>query len=140
MIFNSAIAMKRPETLADLINLSCNLDKFRYIPGDLDSVQKESRIDLSKGYIVTESGCVYENADLEAVYDGERLPYPGYEKNCIFSIWLHTDTYPSKFSLSLPASIMLAATESTRNRVPAFRQLMDLSEEKTGQFNCCQKN
>ena len=37
-------------------------------------------------------------------------------------------------------SIMLAMTESTRNRIPVFRQRMGLSEEKTGQFNRCQKN
>lgn len=126
MIFNSAIAMKRPETLVDLINLSCNLDKFSYIPGDLDSVQKESRIDLSKGYIVTESGCVYENAELDAVYDGDRLPYPGYEKNCIFSIWLHTDTYPGKFSLSLPASKEKLEHALRKLRIHSFEECQDM--------------
>lgn len=104
IIFNAAIAMKQPETLTDLINLSCNLDKFSYIAGRLDSIRKESCTDLSKGHIITESGCVYEDAELEVVYDGEQLPYPGYAKNCIFSIWLHTDMYPDRFSLSLPAS------------------------------------
>ena len=56
IIFNAAIAMKQPETLTDLINLSCNLDKFSYIPGRLDSIQGESCTDLSKRHIITESG------------------------------------------------------------------------------------
>ncbi len=32
-VFGTVIEMMKPETLQDMINLSCNMDKFRYLPG-----------------------------------------------------------------------------------------------------------
>ena len=32
-VFGTVIAMMKPETLQDIINLSCNMAKFRYLPG-----------------------------------------------------------------------------------------------------------
>ena len=32
-VFGTVIEMMKSETLQDMINLSCNMDKFRYLPG-----------------------------------------------------------------------------------------------------------
>lgn len=32
-VFGAAIEMRKQDTLAEMINLSCNLDKFEYLPG-----------------------------------------------------------------------------------------------------------
>uniref|UniRef100_UPI003FEE3439 hypothetical protein n=1 Tax=Eisenbergiella sp. TaxID=1924109 RepID=UPI003FEE3439 len=59
-VFQEALEMEHPETLEEMVNLSCNLDKFELL----------------------EDGKVIRTGEvLDTVYDSEPLPDVGYEKD-----------------------------------------------------------
>ena len=85
-VFQEALEMEHPETLEEMVNLSCNLDKFELL----------------------EDGKVIRTGEvLDTVYDSEPLPDVGYEKDSVF--WLRLDSpfykrdYGRWYPLSLPA-------------------------------------
>ena len=66
-VFQEALEMEHPETLEEMVNLSCNLDKFELL----------------------EDGKVIRTGEvLDTVYDSEPLPDVGYEKDSVFWLWL----------------------------------------------------
>ena len=69
-VFGTVIEMMKPETLQDMINLSCNMDKFRYLPG----VTTEAKLGehLLKG-----------NADMAMEEQAARSNYEGIGKDYI---------------------------------------------------------
>lgn len=85
-IFQEALEMEHPKALAEMVNLSCNLDLF----------------ELLEGGKVIRTGEAFET-----VYDSEQLPDVGYEKDSVF--WLRLDSpfykkdYSRWYPLSLPA-------------------------------------
>ena len=86
-VFQEALEMEHPETLEEMVNLSCNLDKFELL----------------------EDGKVIRTGEvLDTVYDSEPLPDVGYEKDSVF--WLRLDSpfykrdYGRWYPLSLPAN------------------------------------
>ena len=48
-VFGTVIEMMKPETLQNIINLSCNMDKFRYLPGTTTEAKLGEY--LLKGYL-----------------------------------------------------------------------------------------
>ena len=73
-VFGTVIEMMKPETLQDMINLSCNMDKFRYLPG----VTTEAKLGehLLKG-----------NADMAMEEQAARSNYEGIGKDYIIKHW-----------------------------------------------------
>lgn len=69
-VFGTVIEMMKPETLQDIINLSCNMDKFRYLP----EVTTEAKLGehLLKG-----------NADMAMEEQAARSNYEGIGKDYI---------------------------------------------------------
>lgn len=49
-VFGTVIEMMKPETLQDMINLSCNMDKFRYLPGVTTEVKLGEHLLKGKAY------------------------------------------------------------------------------------------
>ena len=73
-VFGTVIEMMKPETLQDIINLSCNMDKFRYLPG----VTTEAKLGehLLKG-----------NADMAMEEQAARSNYEGIGTDYIKTRW-----------------------------------------------------
>lgn len=117
----------------EIVNLSCNLDKFRLWEGVQDTKQLgraviEREQELSKAFAMllneeqigqayqdshagnfSESGYVMRTGEaLQIIYEGHSLPEPDYDRDAVFQLRLYTsayvDTHPNTYSLSLPAS------------------------------------
>ena len=69
-VFGTVIEMMKPETLQDMINLSCNMDKFRYLPSATTEVKLGEY--LLKG-----------NADMAMEEQAARSNYEGIGKDYI---------------------------------------------------------
>ena len=69
-VFGTVIEMMKPETLQDIINLSCNMDKFRYLPSATTEVKLGEY--LLKG-----------NADMAMEEQAARSNYEGIGKDYI---------------------------------------------------------
>lgn len=131
-IFQAALEIERPHSVMEVVNLSCNLDKFvlyegassheelgRRVLGDEEMSEKVA-LYLDYGaagekYAGSHAGCFNQlgyvartGEALEPLYDGNRLPDPGYDKSCVIQVWLSSPYYAAGnhryYPVSLPAS------------------------------------
>lgn len=132
-IFTAALNIEKPLSIMEIVNLSCNLDKFRLWEGVQDTKQLgraviEREQELSKAFAMllneeqigqayqdshagsfSESGYVMRTGEaLQIIYEGHSLPESDYDRDAVFQLRLYTsayaDTHPNTYSLSLPAS------------------------------------
>lgn len=132
-IFTAALNIEKPLSIMEIVNLSCNLDKFRLWEGVQDTKQLGQAViqreqELSKAFVMlldeeqigqayqdshagsfSESGYVMRTGEaLQVIYEGHSLPEPDYDRDAVFQLRLYTsayaDTHPNTYSLSLPAS------------------------------------
>ena len=93
-VFQEALEMEHPETLEEMVNLSCNLDKFELL----------------------EDGKVIRTGEvLDTMYDSEPLPDVGYEKDSVFWLRLDSPFYKRDYGLSL-----IHISEPTRQEAIAY--------------------
>lgn len=131
-VFQAAMEIEKPQNMAELINLACNLDKFA-LYADAASYEELGRHVLEKvevpadaapyldyraageQYAGTHAGCftgqgyvVRTGEAIEPVYTEGCPPTPGYDKSCVIRAWLQTPFYAAGhynlYPLSLPAS------------------------------------
>lgn len=131
-IFQAALEIERPHSVMEIVNLSCNLDKFalyegvsnheelgKRVLGDEEMSEKVA-LYLDYGaagekYAGSHAGCFNQlgyvartGKALEPHYAGNRLPDPGYDKSCVIQVWLSSPYYASGnyryYPVSLPAS------------------------------------
>lgn len=132
-ILGAMFDIEKPRSLMEIVNLSCNMDKFVLYPEARNhtelgkAVMEREHTDILEGTPSSEdyrqkgkdyaashagtfskSGYVVRTGEaLESLYDGKHLPDPGYEKKGRFLLHLCPDgasSYQSTCSLSLPAS------------------------------------
>lgn len=131
-VFQAALEIEKPTNIIELVNLSCNLDKFALYENAADPeslgkyVQERGKAPKTSGqdadcrtvgeqYAQEHMGCftglgyvVRTGEALEPVYAGEHLPDPGYDKCCVFRVWMQTPFYAAghynEYPVSLPAS------------------------------------
>lgn len=129
-VFGAALAIETPRSLMELVNLSCNLDKFDHYPGitgeerlgkylvDRDSEKIPERLSalldcesIGANYAQNHAGCFTEagytvrsGKALEPLYDGRHLPDPCYEKNSLFVLKFYTKGYSPSLYLPVPES------------------------------------
>lgn len=131
-VFQAAMEIENPQNVIELVNLSCNLDKFALYENaaDMESLgeyvlenrktsgelaQDADYRAVGEQYVKEHAGCftglgyvVRTGEALEPVYNGEYPPDPGYDKSCVIQAWLYTPYYAAghynAYPLSLPAS------------------------------------
>lgn len=104
-VFQEALEMEHPETLEEMVNLSCNLDKFELL----------------------EDGKVIRTGEvLDTVYDSEPLPDVGYEKDSVFWLRLDSPFYKRDYGRWYPLS--LPADEEKLERVAEVLGVSDIEE------------
>lgn len=131
-ILSAMLEIEKPRSLMELVNLSCNMDKFVLYPSAHNEValgeyllQVKNPDDPLLPYVdreaygrshaadhagaFCESGYVVRTGEaLKPVYDGKHLPDPAYDANGLFLLRLYSshyaDGHPNTYSLSLPAS------------------------------------
>lgn len=130
-IFLAALEIEEPYTLMEIVNLSCNLDKFAVYHGATDETLlgnyiREHRKDVLAGYTETqakavggryarehagcfsESGYIFRSGKaLQAVYDGQHCPGPTYDSGAVFMVTILRERMKGRrrtLSLALPAS------------------------------------
>ena len=131
-ILSAMLEIEKPRSLMELVNLSCNMDKFVLYPSAHNEValgeyllQVKNPDDPLLPYVdreaygrshaadhagaFCESGYVVRTGEaLKPVYDGKHLPDPAYDANGLFLLRLYSshyaDSHPNTYSLSLPAS------------------------------------
>ena len=133
-IFSGMLDIENPYSLMEMVNLSCNMDKFQYYPDitseallgeyllqrdgaqlpeswaallDAESVGRAYAKSHAGGF--TDYGYVVRTGEaLTPLYDGKHLPGPGYDRASVFMLRLYSSRYadghPGTYSLSLPAS------------------------------------
>ncbi|WP_373264293.1 antirestriction protein ArdA [Hungatella hathewayi] len=127
-VFAAALDIEKPCSLMEIVNLSCNLDKFAFYNGvisemelgkyplERDHVEIPERLvpyidyemigkkyaNSHAGRFMEEGYAVWTGEALELVYDGKYLPDPAYEKNGLFLLQFYTGS--EGCSVSLPAS------------------------------------
>lgn len=131
-VFQAALDIEAPYTMTEIVNLSCNLDKFRLFDGvtghealgryllgkegvperlapflDYGAAGRE----YTKNNVGRFTGCSYvirTGEALEPVYDGKYLPFPGYDSSCVIQAFLNSPFYEAghchSYPVSLPAS------------------------------------
>lgn len=143
-IFQAALEIEKPRSVMEIVNLSCNLDKFMLYDGDsnyeelgkrvLENEEMSGRTALyldygaaGKKYADSHAGCftqlgyaVRTGEALEPIYDGKRLPGPGYDKSCVILVWLSSPYYAAGHYWHYPVSL------------PASDDRLALAEEKLG--------
>lgn len=131
-IFQAALEIEKPRSVMEIVNLSCNLDKFvlyegvssheelgRRVLGNEEMPEKVA-LYLDYGaagekYAGSHAGCftdlgyvVRTGEALEPLYDGKYLPEPGYDRSCVIKAWLSSPYYAAgnyrHYPVSLPAS------------------------------------
>lgn len=146
-IFQAALEIERPHSIMEIVNLSCNLDKFalyegvssheelgRRVLGDEEMSDKVALyLDYGaagKKYADSHAGCFNQlgyvartGEALEPLYDGNRLPGPGYDKSCVIQVWLSSPYYAAGNHRYYPVSL------------PASDDRLALAEEKLGWRN-----
>ncbi len=127
-LFGVAVQIEKPYTLMEMVNLSCNLDKFTLyldvlteaqlgeylIEKDYDQMPEEIAAVLDyeefgqsyaknhAGYF-SQSGYVIRTGEmLEPLYDGKNLPDPSYEKNSQLKIACYKDHKTDTIYLPTP--------------------------------------
>lgn len=131
-IFLAAMEIEEPYTLMEIVNLSCNLDKFTVYHKAADEASLgnyilEYRKEVLAGYSETqekavgsryarehagcfsESGYIFRSGKaIEAVYDGKHCPDPAYDSNAVFMVLIPVEkggrARKKALSLALPAS------------------------------------
>ena len=137
-VFGAALAIENPRSLMELVNLSCNLDKFDHYPeltGEAmlgkylvsrDSGKIPERLSalldcesIGANYARTHAGCFTEagytvrsDRALEPLYDGERLPDPCYEKNSLLVLKFYAKGYHPSVYLPAPEAKLQAMAEN----------------------------
>ena len=116
-IFQAALEIEEPRSVMEIVNLSCNLDKFvlyddvsnneelgKRVLGNEEMSEKVS-LYLDYGaagekYAGSHAGCFTQlgyvartGEALEPLYDGKYLPKPGYDKSCVIQAWLSSPYY-----------------------------------------------
>lgn len=130
-IFQAALEIEKPGSIMEIVNLSCNLDKFVLYEGVssheelgkrmLANEEMSEKVALyldygaaGKKYMESHAGCftqlgyvVRTGEALEPLYDGKYLPSPGYDKSCVIQVWLSSPYYAAGnyryYPVSLPA-------------------------------------
>lgn len=128
MKLGAMLDIEKPYTIMEIVNLSCNMDKFAIYPDVHNEAElgqyllQQRKINASdelppyvdyegigSGYATDHAGCfskcgyvVRTGEALESVYDFKHLPDPAYEKNSLFLLQFYTDR--GSCSVSLPAS------------------------------------
>lgn len=128
MKLGAMLDIEKPYTIMEIVNLSCNMDKFAVYPDVHNEAElgqyllQQRKISVSdevlpyvdyegigSGYATDHAGCFSEcgyvfrtGEALESVYDFKHLPDPAYEKNSLFLLQFYTDR--GSYSVSLPAS------------------------------------
>ncbi len=143
-IFQAALEIEEPRTVMEIVNLSCNLDKFVLYDGVssheelgkrvLGNEEMSEKVALyldygasGEKYADSHAGCftqlgyvVRTGEALEPLYDGKRLPEPGYDKSCVIQVWLRSPYYAAGHYRYYPVSL------------PASDDRLALAEEKLG--------
>lgn len=143
-VFGTVIEMMKPETLQDIIKLSCNMDKFRYLPGvtteaklgeyllkgnaDMAMEEQTARSNyewIGKDYIKKHGGMFHAfgytsgiQEELEPIYGGNELPNLSYKQTCSFKVWLYKGNPYDYYTLTLPA---------TESKMDALKSAMGIS-------------
>lgn len=131
-LFHAALEIEQPYTLAEMVNLSCNLDKFVLFEGASDTEKlgeyllnhkEDAREEYAEGsdpgqiggrYVKEYRGCFSPmgyvrriGEPLTPVYDRNHLPDVGYEAGSVLRLQLDSPFYreanPGGYSLFLPA-------------------------------------
>lgn len=143
-IFHAALEIEKPHSVMEIVNLSCNLDKFvlydgisgheelgRHVLGSEEMSEKVA-LYLDYGaagekYAGSHAGCFTDlgyvartGEALEPLYDGKFLPPPGYDKSCVIQAWLYSPYYAAGHYRNYPVSL------------PASDDRLALAEEKLG--------
>lgn len=129
-ILSGALELEKPQSLRDIVNLSCNLHKYELLPDVQDEstmewrLVKESKLfvpnslaeclayeQMADEYLAehpgmfTNSGFISRKGDaLEMVYDGEKLPEPYCDLDGIITVRLNPKGKPDRVTLTFPAS------------------------------------
>lgn len=133
-ILGAMLDIEKPNNLMELVNLSCNMDKFKLFQavhdyGELGkAVLEQAKIEIPEvllpcvdfeqkgsGYAAnhagafSDSGYVVRTGEaLTPLYDGRHLLDPAYDRTGVFLLRLYSsgyaDGHPDTYSLSLPAS------------------------------------
>ena len=131
-IFQAALEIEEPRSVMEIMNLSCNLDKFvlydgvsnheelgKHVMGNEEMSDKVSPYmdygAAGEKYAGSHAGCFTQlgyvartGEALEPLYDGNRLPDPGYDKSCVIQVRLSSPYYAAGnyryYPVSLPAS------------------------------------
>lgn len=131
-IFQAALEIEKPRSVMEIVNLSCNLDKFVLYEGVssheelgrrvLGNEEMPERVALyldygaaGEKYAGSHAGCFTDlgyvartGEALEPLYDGKYLPEPGYDRSCVIKAWLSSPYYAAgnyrHYPVSLPAS------------------------------------
>lgn len=132
-VFTAALNIEAPFSIEEIVNLSCNLDKFQIWKGIQEIKQLGEALirrehglsktmtllldeeQIGKAYSDTragwfsKSGYVMRTGEpFQIIYEGKKLPDPAYDRRGIFQLLLMTDAYadthPNAYSLFLPAS------------------------------------
>lgn len=126
-IFTAALNIEKPLSIMEIVNLSCNLDKFRLWEGVQDTkqlgravIQREQ--ELSKAFAMllneeqigqayqdshagnfSESGYVMRTGEaLQVIYEGHSLPEPDYDWDAVFQLRLYTSAYADTIPTPTP--------------------------------------
>ena len=129
-LLTGALELEKPQSLRDIVNLTCNLHKFELLPGVSDEETMGRRLlkergihvpdsiadcvaydQVADGYLVdhpgvfTDSGFVSRKDEpLEMVYDGDKLPEPYCDSDGIITVRLNPKGKPGRVTLTFPAS------------------------------------
>ena len=131
-IFQAALEIEKPRSVMEIVNLSCNLDKFVFYEGVssheelgrrvLGNEEMPEKVALyldygaaGEKYAGSHAGCFTDlgyvartGEALEPLYDGKYLPEPGYDRSCVIKAWLSSPYYAAgnyrHYPVSLPAS------------------------------------
>ena len=131
-IFQAALEIEKPRSVMEIVNLSCNLDKFALYEGVssheelgrrvLGNEEMPEKVALyldygaaGEKYAGSHAGCFTDlgyvartGEALEPLYDGKYLPEPGYDRSCVIKAWLSSPYYAAgnyrHYPVSLPAS------------------------------------
>ena len=155
-VFGTVIEMMKPETLQNIINLSCNMDKFRYLPGTtteaklgeyllkgyLDMTMEEQAVRsnyewIGKDYIKKHDGMFHAfgytsgiQEELEPIYGGNELPDPDFKQTCSFKVWIYKGNPYDNYTLTL------LATESKMDALKSAMGISNWSECKQLDIQC----
>lgn len=129
-VLGAALDIEKPHSLMEIVNLSCNMDKFAVYPDIHNEAElgrhllKQKNISIPEKltpyvdyklvggrYADSHAGCFSDSGyvvrtgeALESIYDGKYPPDPAYEKNHIFLLQFYNGKPIGSYSVSLPAS------------------------------------